>query len=249
MEMTTREERTDAAWDAERVSLGRSFLRDMESLWGEVLRMAAIVESALNTAVQALCDVRTDLAAQVQGGEPAVNSLDVQIELNCLKILALHQPVASDLRRVAAILRIDHDLERMADLADHISKRVRKQAREASPMPMPAEMERLAAEAIGQVRDSLDALVKADTDLARAVIVSDRQIDKIRRAIVREIKESIRQDPERLDTWLRLMDTARNLERVADHATNIAEAVIYMKEGQIVRHAGRRSKPKKSAGH
>jgi phosphate transport system protein len=99
----------------------------------------------------------------------------------------------------------------------------------------------MAGEAIEQVRGSLDALANSDTELARSIIISDRQIDRLRRDLVRYLKESIRRDPERLDAWLRLIDTARNLERVADHATNIAEAVIYMKEGTIVRHAGRRS--------
>jgi phosphate transport system protein len=230
-----------ASWDAERVTLGRSFLRDMEHVWAELLKMAGVVESSLQTAVRALCDVRSDLADAVRGGEPAINTMDVQIEEDCLKVLALHQPVASDLRRVAAILRIDRDLERMADLAEHISKRVRKQNRSGEPMPVPPEMEHLAAESMARVRESLDALVKADTDLARKVILSDRGIDRLRRHVVRGLKDGIRSEPEKLDTWFRLIDTTRNLERIADHATNIAESVIYLKDGVFVRHAGRRA--------
>lgn len=233
-------------WDTERPTLGRSFLHDMERLWEETLKMAGIVESALRKSLQAFCNERLDLAAQVQGEEPEVNLLDVQIELDCLRILALHQPVASDLRRVAAILKIDHELERIADLAEHISKRVRKEAKSPSEVARPEDMDRMAAEVMGRVSDCLDAMVKSDLDLARAVIISDRQIDKLRRALVRQIKDSIRRDPEHLDSWLRLIDTARNFERIADHATNIAETVIYMIDGNIVRHKVRTGGPKRN---
>jgi len=225
----------EAAWDSSRVALSRHFLRDMERLWGNILRMAAVVESALNASLRALIDRNSDLAAEVRSGESEINSLEVEIEHDCLKILALHQPVASDLRRVTAILKIDRDLERMADLADHISKRARKLAERPDPVPIPASMETLAVQALAQVHDSLDALVKGDPELARAVIVADRRIDRLRAEILKELKEAIRQDPERVSSWLRLINTARNLERVADHATNIAESVIYMKEGDIIR--------------
>jgi phosphate transport system protein len=235
--------RVGANWDAERVTLGRHFLRDMERLWEEILRMAAVVEAALNTAVRALCDTRADLAAEVAGGEKAINTLDVEIERDCLKILALHQPVASDLRRVAAILKIDRDLERMADLAEHIANRARKLAREDPPVAIPHELEVMALEALAQVRECLDALVQSDAQHAREVIRSDRGIDRRRRTVIRVLKDAIRRDPDRLNAWLRLINTARNFERIADHATNIAESVIYMKEGDIVRHVVDRRQP------
>lgn len=229
-----------AEWERERVTLGRHFLRDMEGLWGEILKMAAVVEVALNTSVRALCDGRADLAAEVRGGEKAINSWEVQIERECLKVLALHQPVASDLRRVAVVLKINSDLERMADLAEHIAKRARKLAREADPRLISPDLEAMALEALSQVRDSLDALAKSDASLARAVIAADRRVDRRRRSVVTELKSAIRREPNRINTWFRLYNTARNLERVADHATNIAEAVIYLKEGDIVRHVGDR---------
>ncbi len=225
-----------SVWDGERVTLGRHFLRDMERLWGEILRMAGVVESALNTSVRALCDGRADLAAEVRVNERTINSWEVQIEQECLKVLALHQPVASDLRRVAVVLKINGDLERMGDLAEHIANRVKKLAREPEPVPLPAEMETLAVEALAQVREGLDALTKGDAKLARAVIASDRRIDRLHRQVVKELKESIRRDPERVNTWFRLYNTARNLERVADHAANIAKSVVYLTEGDIIRH-------------
>jgi phosphate transport system protein len=212
----------------------------MEGLWGEILKMAAVVEDALNTSVRALCDGRADLAAEVRGGEKAINTWEVEIERECLKVLALHQPVASDLRRVAVVLKINGELERMADLAEHIANRARKLARESNRVPISPEMEAMALEALAQVRESLDSLAKSDADLARAVIQSDRRVDRRHRAVVNELKQSIRHDPERINSWLRLYNTARNLERAADHATNIAEAVIYLKEGDIVRHVGDR---------
>src|SRR5947209_17146913 len=150
---------TDGAteWDAGRVTLGRHFLRDMEGLWENVLKLAAVVETALSTSVRALCDGRADLAAEVKGGESSINAWEVRIERDCLKVLALHQPVASDLRRVAAILKINGDLERMGDLARHIAKRVKKLADDPLAFPVPEPLEALATRALGQVRDGLDA--------------------------------------------------------------------------------------------
>jgi phosphate transport system protein len=226
-------------WDAERVTLGKHFLRDLESLWTQVLKLAAVVEEALNTSVRALCDGRADLAAGVKVGEQTIDRWEVQLERDCLRVLALHQPVASDLRRIAVVLRINGDLERMADLARHIARRAKKFASQSIPMAIPEDLEAMAVESLAQVRDSLDALIKGDVALARAVIQGDRRIDRRHRQVRKSLKAAIRRDPDRLNTWLRLINTARNLERVADHATNIAEAVLYLKEGDIVRHSSR----------
>ncbi len=223
-------------WQAERVTLGRHFLRDMENLWRQILKLAAVVETTLNTSVRALCDGRADLAALVKFEEESIDRWEVQVERDCLKVLALHQPVASDLRRVAVILRINNDLERMADLARHIAKRARKLAHEPIGRALPRGLETMAHEALDQVRESLDALTQGNVDLARAVIAGDRKVDRHSRAVVEELKQAIREDPDRLDSWLRLINAARNLERVADHATNIAESVVYLKEGDIIRH-------------
>jgi phosphate transport system protein len=234
------DERVSASdWDAERVTLGKHFLRDLESLWTQVLKLAAVVEEALNTSVRALCDGRADLAAGVKLGEQIIDRWEVQLERDCLRVLALHQPVASDLRRIAVVLRINGDLERMADLARHIARRAKKIASSPTPMAIPEDLEAMAVESLAQVRDSLDALIKGDVTLARAVIHGDRRIDRHHRLVRKNLKAAIRRDPDRLNTWLRLINTARNLERVADHATNIAEAVLYLKEGDIVRHSPR----------
>jgi phosphate transport system protein len=227
-------------WDVERVTLGRHFIRDLEGLWGGVLKLAAVVEDALKQSVRALCDGRADLANLVLGEERAVDRWEVQIERECLKVLAIHQPVASDLRRVAAVLKVSGDLERMGDLARHIAKRVKKLASDPLAFPVPQTLEVLATEALGQVRDSLDALANGDAPMARAVIAADIQVNRRYRAVLREVKQSIRAHPERVNNWLRLINTARNLERIADHAGKIAESVIYLKEGDFVQHAAPR---------
>lgn len=225
-----------ADWDEERVTLGRHFVRDLEGLWGGVLKLAAVVEEALNRSVNALCDGRSDLADAVRCGDRDVDRWEVQIERECLKVLALHQPVASDLRRVAAVLKISGDLERMGDLARHIAKRVKKLADDPFAFPIPAPLEALANESLSQVRASLDALAQSDALMARAVIAADPRIDRQYRAVIKGLKQSIRDHPDRIDNWLRLINTARNLERIADHSSNIAESVIYLKEGDIIRH-------------
>jgi len=225
-----------SSWDGERMTVGRHFVRDLEGLWGGILKLAAVVEDALNQSIRALCDGRTDLAALVRSEERDVDRREVQIERDCLKVLALHQPVASDLRRVASVLKVNGDLERISNLARNIAKRVKKLASDPQSFPIPQELESMAMETLSQVRDSLDALTKSDARLARTVVAGDGDIDRHYRVVLKTLKDEIRRDPDRLNTWLRLINTARNLERIADHATNIAEAVVYLKEGDIIRH-------------
>ena len=215
--------------------LNRQLVRELEVLWGEVLKLSAVVESSLRSSVQALCTGRLDLADEVRAEEPGIDRWQVRIEHECLRILALHQPVATDLRRVIAAMKISNDLERMGDLAAHLAKRARKLARRSESVAMPPQMEYLAVEAMGQVRDALDAMARLDADLSRAVIRNDRQVDLRRGLILKDLKDAIRREPGRVTSWLHLINAARHLERVADHATNLAEAVVYLKEGVIVR--------------
>lgn len=233
--MTGREHASTTGWGVDRPCLNRQFVREMESLWSELMKLAAVVESALRTSVQALCTGREELVAEVRQEEMAIDRWQLQIERDCLRILALHQPVASDLRRVTVAMKISSDLERMGDLASHIAKRARKLSRRPEPVPISPQMEFLAMESLAQVRDALDALARGDTELARQVIAGDRQVDLRRRLILKELKRSIRREPEQLTLWLHLINTAKNLERIADHATNIAEAGIYLEEGVFVR--------------
>jgi phosphate transport system protein len=225
-------------WDQERVSVGRHFLRDLESLWSEVLKLAAVVEEALGQSIAALCEGRVELAEDVRSRKPAVDRWEVAIERECVRVLALHQPVASDLRRVAAVLKINGDLERLADLARHIAKRIKKLAADPRALPVPQPLEDLAHAAMAQVHASLDALARADVAGARAVVEADEAVDRRYRSVVRGLKRDVVAAPERIGTWLRLISTARNLERVADGAARIAESVVYLKEGEILADPG-----------
>jgi phosphate transport system protein len=233
-----RRETGDSAWDwdRERPTLGRSFLRDLESLWAEVLKLAAVVEEALDRSIHALCDGRPDQAAEVKRQKRTLDRWEVEIERECVRVLAIHQPVASDLRRVAAVLKINGDLERMADLARHIAKRVKKLSADPAAFPIPQALEDLAIEALAQVHESLDALTRSDAERAQTVIGADAQVDRHYREVQKQLKAAIVAEPERIGTWLRFVSTARNLERVADHAAKIAEAVVYLKDGEILRH-------------
>jgi phosphate transport system protein len=208
----------------------------MEGLWSEVLRLAAVVEEALDQSIHALCDGRVELANEIKRQKPAVDRWEVQIERECVRVLALHQPVASDLRRVAAVLKINGDLERLADLARHIAKRVKKLSTDPLAFPIPQPLENLGLEALMQVHECLDALTQANATRAQAVISSDKRVDRHYRTVLKLLKQEIVQQPHRINTWLRLVNTARNLERIADHATKIAEAVVYLTEGEIRRH-------------
>jgi phosphate transport system protein len=223
-------------WDNERVTLGRSFLRDMEGLWAEVLKLAAVVEDTLNRSIHALCDGRVELAEELKHQKHAMDRWEVQIERECVRVLALHQPVASDLRRVTTVLKINGDLERLCDLARHIAKRVKKLTTDPEAFPIPQPLENLALSALSQIRDSLDALTQSDVARAHAVIAADHQVDLDYRAVQKQLKTEIVRNSERINTWLRFVNTARNLERIADHAVKIAESVVYLKEGEILRY-------------
>jgi phosphate transport system protein len=218
-------------------SPARHALRDQEALWTEVLKLASAVGTAVVTSINALTDGRADLADEVKDQERLIDRRKVQIEQECLRILVLYDLVASDLRRMITALKVSDDLERMADLAVSIAKKAKNLASVPTFEPIPEPLIALTEEVQGAVRDSLDALVKGDTEAARAVIAADHQINRNRHAIQRQLKQTIRQDPERAITWLRMMSTARHLSRIADHARKIAMNIIYMKEGTIVRHA------------
>jgi phosphate transport system protein len=226
----------DTEWDNGRVTVGRSFLRDLEGLWAEVLKFAAVVEETLDRSVHALCDGHVEQADQVKRQKRHVDRWEVQIERECVRVLALHQPVASDLRRVAAVLKINGDLHRLGDLARHIAKRVKKLAADPRATPIPQPLEDLGLEALDQVHGSLDALTRCDVALAQSVIAADQRVDRDYRAVQKQLKQEIALSPERINSLLRLVNTARNLERIADHASKIAEAVIYLKQGEILRH-------------
>ena len=214
-------------------------LKVQEALWAEVLGLASTVTTALETSVRAVCERRTDLAAEVRDGERDVNRREVEIELECLRVLVLYEPTACDFRRIVTAIRVNRDLERLGDLAKHIAKRAKKLVTSTCEDSTGERhgLEALASRALDQVRGGFEALARRDVRLARALIAGDREVDRECRRVQEGLKRAIRREPERVTTWLRLMNTARNLERAADHACNIAKAVIYLEEGIIVRHS------------
>lgn len=218
---------------------GGQSVRDQEGLWREVLNMAAEVEAAFKRAVTAVCDGRLDLVESVRADEAEIDRWEVRIEAECLRVLALYGLVASDLRRVVAALRINRDLEGVADIAENLAKRARKVVNDPAAAPFLPRLRVLADEAIAVVDGGFAALKAVDASLARRVIAADNAVNAHRSTIISELKAAVRSDPDRTKTWLRLIASARNLERAADHATNIAESVVYMKEGVILRRGDR----------
>lgn len=165
--------KVDSSWDNERVTLSRSFLRDMEGLWAELLKLAAVVEDALNKSIHALCDGHVELAESLKNQKREMDRWEIQIERECVRVLALHQPVASDLRRVTTVLKINGDLERLCGLARHIAKRVKKLTDDPAAFPIPQALENLA---ISASRRSAIAWMHSLSQILRAQRLSSRPI-------------------------------------------------------------------------
>jgi phosphate transport system protein len=207
-----------------------------DALWDDVLKMAAVVEGMITASVEALADGLSDRSALVKMQEQAIDVWEVRIERECLRILTLYEPVASDLRRLSAILRINSDLKRISDLAGKIVSLVAKLRTDPHSFPLPPRLVSLGPEVLVQIRNSLAALARCDVALARAVVAGDDSIDRRFHEAVGDLKDAIRRDPDQVDTWLWMISTAHELERIADHAAMIAEAVVFMREGEIIRH-------------
>lgn len=209
--------------------------REIDNLKKKILYMGAQIEDAVRKAVEALVTRNVALAEEVVQGDDPIDELEVDIEEECLKILALHQPVAVDLRYVIAVLKINNDLERIGDLAVNIGERAAYLATHA-PIDLPLDFRGMADLSQLMLKRSLDSLVNTNPDLARQVRASDDEVDEINHQMYTLIKEYIRAHPDRISESLHLLSASRHLERIADQATNIAEDVIYMVEGEIVRH-------------
>lgn len=211
--------------------------RELDRLKQMLLDLSNLVEESQHNAVRALVDRNPNLAAEVIDGDRIIDAQEVLVEEECLKILALHQPVATDLRFIISAMKLNHDLERVGDLAVNLAKRTLQLARLADP-EIVLDFPGMAARAEKMLRDSLDALVNLDAALAHRVCAADDEVDAMNRAMYAQIRKALGQKPEHIDALLHLLSASRHLERVADHATNIAEDIIYLIEGEIVRHGG-----------
>ena len=215
----------------------RHFERDLNELKERVLWMGSLAERAVHQAIHAVLDGQAALAEKVLQEEPAINELQVEIDDRVVQLLALQQLMAADLRFVLAVSRINNDLERIGDQAVNIAQSAQRILRHPRVKPY-VDLPRMSELAEGMVRDSLNALVRGDVELARSVLVCDDQVDSLRDQIFRELLSYMMGDSAVVFQAFELIMVAKNLERVADHATNIAEDVIYMVAGHDVRHSG-----------
>ncbi|MFH5805584.1 phosphate signaling complex protein PhoU [Alienimonas sp. DA493] len=227
-----------------------SLSRDMEETHRDILTMCALTEELVGAAVDGLGGAG-GLATRLKTADKRVDWYDVQVEERCLRILALHAPVAEDLRRVVSVLKIAKELERVADLGVHIAERAdhaaaaadaAREAGEARPvgladLPALKRVRQTARTALDMLRRSIDAYVDLDPAKARAVCADDDIVDGLNRETLNEMTAAMRENPAAVDAAVGLFNVSRHLERIADHATNIAKDAIYLVEGQIVRHS------------
>src|SRR5579863_4752956 len=214
----------------------RHFEHDLEELKQRLLWMGSLAERAVHQSVHALLEADEAVAEAVLSEEDAVNEMQIEIDERVQRLLALQAPMAADLRFLLAVSRINGDLERIGDQAVNIAQSAMRVMRHPQVKPY-VDLPRMSELAEGMVRDSLNAVVRGDIEIARAVLVRDDQVDNLRDQIFRELLSYMMGDSSVIFQAFELILVAKNLERVADHATNIAEDVIYMVEGHDVRHA------------
>jgi phosphate transport system protein len=209
--------------------------RDLEALEQNLLGQSSLVEQMVFRSVQSLRELRVEIAQEVIASEETVNYREVEIEEECLKILALHQPVAVDLRRVATVLKINSDLERIADLAVNISERTHSLVLHPN-FQMPAHLDEMVEAAMAMLRESLDAFVRLDVTAAREVCLRDDVVDELNRQLIADLYDLVQANPADIEAAFHFYSASRHVERIADHATNISEDVIYLVDGEIARH-------------
>ena len=209
--------------------------QELADLKAEILRMGSLVESQIEGSIKALVDRDVDLASRIIERDTLVNSMDVDIDENCMRLLALQAPAAGDLRFVTTAMKISTELERMSDLAENICERVIELNEEPQLKPY-IDIPRMANWTMRMVRESLDAFVRSDAVLARKVCTDDDFVDNLTHQLFRELLSFMIENPATITRAIRLTFIGKYLERIADHATNVAELVVYMAEGKIVRH-------------
>lgn len=213
----------------------KRFEEDLKKLREDILTMGGLVEDQIQKAVKSLVDRDSPLAETIIQRDHEVNRLDVEIDDLCIRLLALHQPAARDLRFITTALKITTDLERIGDMAVNICERALELNREPQLKPY-IDIPRMAQISQRMIRESLDAFVREDTDLALKVCKDDQQVDDLNSQIFREIISFMIGDPLTINRAMKISSISKYLERIADHATNIAEMVIFMVKGKSIRH-------------
>jgi len=220
---------------ATRAHIDRHYDEELQELRHLILEMGGFVEKQIADAMQALVERDTDFARLIIERDKTVNRMDVQIDDICLRLLALHQPAARDLRLITTALKITTDLERAGDMAENIAERAIELSREPQLKPF-IDLPRMAAIAQGMLRQALDAFVREDAEMALVVCHQDDAVDSLTDQVLRELLTFMMEDPHTISRALRLIFVSKYIERLADHATNIAEMVIFMVKGKSIRH-------------
>ena len=213
-------------------------IRDLDHLHKSLMTMSARVEDMIYAAVEALHKPDFERAREVIRRDDEIDRMDVQIEEECLKMLALHQPVAIDLRRITTVLKIGGELERVADLGVSIAERACGIA-QCAEIGVPDTLKEMSRQAIDMLHRSIDAYVHLDVRAARELCLQDKAIDKLNRDIIAELTAQMQRNSDLIDPSIHMFSASRQIERIADHATNISEDVIYLVQGDIVRHRNR----------
>ncbi len=213
----------------------KHFRKELDLLKRKLLALSSLVEDRLKMAVSALENRNQDEAHIVIDRDAEIDDMEVALEEECLKVLALYQPVAGDLRFVVAVLKINNDLERIGDLAVNIAERALFLA-SRPPASTPLDFQGMADKAREMLRAGLQSLVEGDVALAWKVMADDDEVDAMNRRMYDLVQTALQEHPDEIPRLIHLLSTSRHLERIADHATNIAEDVIYMFDGDIVRH-------------
>jgi phosphate transport system protein len=212
-----------------------TFHHELVKLNKKILRLSAMVEDRVRQATSVIETKDKDIIQSLILSDYEVDEMEVEIEEDCLKILALHQPVASDLRFLIAVIKINNEIERIADIAVNIAMRVQAISNSKYSLPTPIDFRPMSEKVIIMLKMSLDALVNRDAATARRIFLIDDDVDAFRNVVYEKVKDLIRQNPEHPGWLINTYLLARHLERIGDRATNIAEEVIYLVEGSIVR--------------
>ncbi|HYC55320.1 MAG TPA: phosphate signaling complex protein PhoU [Candidatus Binatia bacterium] len=209
---------------------------EIEKLKRQILELASLVEEAVAKSVGAIGDRDAELGRQIIDADDRIDAMEVDVEEECLKLLALYQPVAQDLRFIVACFRLNSDLERIGDLAVNIAEQAVFLAGVPSPSIKPLDVSAFARHVRAMLRGALDGFVTMDAAAARGVCAADDEADRMHRQTFTRVEDAVRRYPDEFAVLTHYLSVSRYLERIADHATNIAEDVIYMVEGEIVRH-------------
>lgn len=210
--------------------------RQFDKLKKQILHLGALVEDAVARAITSVLDRDATLAERIIQEDSRIDAIEIDVEEECLHTLACYQPVAQDLRFVVSVLKINNDLERIADLAVNIAEQGRFLAEEPQLQSLPFDLGENARKVRSMLKTSLDALVNTHTELAEAVLVTDDEVDAFHRAMYTHLENEVRADTDRIPQMIHYLSISRQLERIADHAVNIAEDVLYMAKGDIIRH-------------